>query len=78
MIDPRANSDPSARIGEDVEIGPWTILGPDVEVGDRCSIASHVVLKGCARTWGSCVRETAQRRNRQPAHPGVLRAVGAR
>jgi acyl-[acyl carrier protein]--UDP-N-acetylglucosamine O-acyltransferase len=75
LIDPRAIIDPSARIGEDVEIGPWTIIGPDVEVGDRCSIASHVVLKGRART---CVRETAPQRNRQPAHAGVLRAVRAR
>ena len=46
MIDPRAIVDPSARIGADVEIGPWTIVGADVEIGDGCSIASHVVLKG--------------------------------
>ena len=48
-IDPRAIVDPSARLGEGVEIGPWTVVGPDVEIGDRCVIASHVVLKGPTR-----------------------------
>ncbi len=45
-IDPRAIVDPSARIGENVEIGPWTIIGADVEIGDDCVIASHVVIRG--------------------------------
>lgn len=45
-IDPRAIIDPSATIGDGVEIGPWTIVGPDVVIGDGCRIASHVVLKG--------------------------------
>ena len=45
-IDPRAIIDPSARLGENVEIGPWTIIGADVEIGDGCVIASHVVIKG--------------------------------
>jgi UDP-N-acetylglucosamine acyltransferase len=49
LIDPRAIVDPSARIGADVSIGPWTIIGADVEIGDGCRIASHVVLKGPAR-----------------------------
>ena len=46
MIDPRAIIDPSAVIGADVSIGPWTIVGADVAIGDGCRIASHVVLKG--------------------------------
>ena len=49
MIDPRAIVDPSARIGHDVHIGPWTIVGADVEIGDECRIASHVVLRGPTR-----------------------------
>ncbi len=49
MIDPRAIIDPSAKLGENVEVGPWTIIGPDVEIGDGCVIASHVVLKGPTR-----------------------------
>ena len=46
MIDPRAIVDPSAVLGENVSIGPWTIIGADVEIGDGCAIASHVVVKG--------------------------------
>lgn len=46
MIDPRAIVHPGARIGRDVHIGPWTTVGADVEIGDGCRIASHVVLEG--------------------------------
>lgn len=49
MIDPRAIVDPSARIGKDVHIGPWTIVDAEVEIGDECWIASHVVLRGPLR-----------------------------
>ncbi len=46
MIDPRAIIDPSAKLADNVEVGPWTIIGPDVEIGEGTVIASHVVLKG--------------------------------
>ena len=46
MIDSIAIIDPKAKIGENVSIGPWTVIGPDVESGDNCSIASHVVIRG--------------------------------
>ena len=46
MIDERAVIDPSAKIGDDVSIGPWTVVGPHVTIGDGSRIASHVVLKG--------------------------------
>ena len=49
MIDARAIIDPSARLGADVEVGPWSIIGADVEVGDNCVIGPHVVLKGPTR-----------------------------
>lgn len=46
MIDSRAIVDPSAKLGEGVEVGPWTFIGPEVEVGAGTVIGSHVVLKG--------------------------------
>lgn len=49
MIDPRAIIDPSATLGANVRVGPWTIIGANVEIGDDCDIASHVVLKGPTR-----------------------------
>lgn len=49
MIDPRAIIDPSARLGANVSVGPWTVIGADVEIGDDCVIGPHVVLKGPTR-----------------------------
>ena len=46
MIDSRAIIDPSAKLADNVKVGPWSIIGPDVEIGEGTEIASHVVLKG--------------------------------
>lgn len=46
MIDPRAIIDPSAKLGEGVEVGPWSIIGPDVSIGAGSKIESHVIIKG--------------------------------
>jgi UDP-N-acetylglucosamine acyltransferase len=49
LISPHAIIDSSAQLAEDVEVGPWTIIGPDVVIGAGCRIASHVVIKGPTR-----------------------------
>jgi UDP-N-acetylglucosamine acyltransferase len=46
LIHPSAIIDPSARLADDVEVGPWTLIGPHVEIGEGSKIASHVVVKG--------------------------------
>jgi len=46
VIHPTAIIDDSARIGNNVEIGPYTIVGANVEIGDNCVIGPHVVLRG--------------------------------
>lgn len=46
MIDSRAIVDPSARLAEDVKVGPWTIIGPNVEIGAGTTIAAHCVIQG--------------------------------
>lgn len=46
MIDSRAIVDPSAKLAAGVQVGPWTIIGPDVEIGAGSVIASHCVIKG--------------------------------
>ena len=46
MIDPRAIIDPSAKLADDVEVGPWSFIGPDVEIGAGTVVNSHVVIKG--------------------------------
>ena len=46
MIDSQAIIDPSAKIADDVSVGPWSIIGPGVEIGPGCKIESHVVIRG--------------------------------
>ncbi|MFT7235358.1 MAG: UDP-N-acetylglucosamine acyltransferase [Methylophagaceae bacterium] len=46
MIHETAVIDQSAKIGNGVAIGPYSIIGPNVEIGDACTIASHVVIRG--------------------------------
>lgn len=49
LIHPLAIVDPSARLAEGVEVGPWTLIGPDVEIGPYTRVESHVVIKGPTR-----------------------------
>jgi UDP-N-acetylglucosamine acyltransferase len=38
--------DPGAKIGEDVELGPFTVIGPDVEVGSRTRFMANNYVEG--------------------------------
>lgn len=49
MIHPTAIIDKEAVVAEDVEIGPYTIVGPRVEIASGSVIAPHVVIKGPTR-----------------------------
>lgn len=46
MIHPSAIIDSNAQIAKDCEIGPFSVIGPDVVIGSRCKLASHVVING--------------------------------
>jgi UDP-N-acetylglucosamine acyltransferase len=48
-IHPSAIVDPAARLGEAVEIGPFTWIGGDVEIGARTIVQSHTVIEGAVR-----------------------------
>jgi len=37
--------DPTAHLGRDVSVGPYTIIGPRVTVGDKCTVAAHAVIE---------------------------------
>ncbi len=39
--------DPKARLADDVSVGPYSIVGPDVELGSGCNIENHVTVTGC-------------------------------
>lgn len=49
MIHETAIISPEAQLGKNVKVGPWTYIGPNVEIGDDCDIRSHVVIKGPTR-----------------------------
>ena len=36
----------SAKIGKNVQIGPFCYIGENVDIGDNCVLTSHVVVKG--------------------------------
>jgi len=46
LIHATAIIDESAKIASDVTIGPYTVIGPEVEIEAGCSIGSHVVING--------------------------------
>lgn len=45
-IHPTAIVDPAAQLAADVEIGAFSIIGPNVKMGPGCRVASHVVIEG--------------------------------
>ncbi len=48
-IDPRAIVAPHARLGRDVCIGAYAVVGDHVELGDACVLFPHAVVMGPAR-----------------------------
>ena len=46
MIDSRAVIHEGAKIADNVEIGPYSIIGPEVDLASGCIIKSHVVISG--------------------------------
>lgn len=49
MIHPTALVDPDARIPASCKIGPYCVVGADVEMGENCELVAHVVLEGPTR-----------------------------
>lgn len=41
--------DPKARLACSVSVGPYSVIGGDVELGDDCEVMSHVVIDGRTR-----------------------------
>ncbi|MGZ5050268.1 MAG: acyl-ACP--UDP-N-acetylglucosamine O-acyltransferase [Methylobacter sp.] len=46
MIHPTAIIDSKAELGDNVSVGPYSVIGPDVKIGSGTVIGSHVVIKG--------------------------------
>src|SRR3984957_7296495 len=48
-IDPRAIVSPSARLGQNVRVGAFAVVGDEVELGDGCIVENHAVVRGPSR-----------------------------
>jgi len=48
-IHPTALISPQARLASTVEVGPYCVIGPDVELGEGCRLMNHVSLQGPSR-----------------------------
>ena len=46
MIHKTATIDPKAKISANVQIGPYCVVGPNVEIEDGTKIQSHVCITG--------------------------------
>jgi len=54
-IHPAASVDKGAQLGEDVEIGPYCIVGAQVKLGARTRLQSHVNIEGLTEIGEDCV-----------------------
>jgi UDP-N-acetylglucosamine acyltransferase len=49
LIHPSAQVDRAARLAADVTVGPWSVIGPEVEIEAGTRIGAHVVIHGPTR-----------------------------
>jgi len=49
VIHPQAIVEPGAKLADDVEVGPFCVIGSEVEIEAGCRIDSHVVISGRTR-----------------------------
>lgn len=54
FVHPSSVIEPGARLGENVTIGPFCLVGPEVALGDGVELKSHAVVSG----WTEIGRET--------------------
>jgi len=54
QIHPTAVVHPQAQIGNDCVVGPYSIIGAGVKLGDGCRLHSHVVLDGLTTIGPRC------------------------
>lgn len=45
-VHPTAVVDPASRVHETADIGPFCVIGPDVEIGARSRLLAHVYVEG--------------------------------
>ena len=69
-IHPTAVVDRAARLAEDVEVGPYSLIGPDVTLGAGVRIGPHVVIEGATDLGEGCVVHPFAVLGSAPQHAG--------
>ena len=54
-IHPTAIIDPAAKLGDEVSIGPYCVVGADVRIADGVRLLSHVVVEGRTTVGPNCI-----------------------
>lgn len=49
MVHSTAIIDPSAKVPDSCQVGPYCVIGREVELGEECQLVSHVHLQGPAK-----------------------------
>ncbi len=53
-VHPTAIIEDGAEIGEDVTIGPYSVIGPQVRIGSGCRLHAHVIVDGDTEIGPGC------------------------
>lgn len=53
-IHPTAIVSKEAKIGSDVEVGPYAIIGPDAEIKEKTKIGSYCLIEGNTKVGRNC------------------------
>ncbi|MGZ3277177.1 MAG: acyl-ACP--UDP-N-acetylglucosamine O-acyltransferase [Caulobacteraceae bacterium] len=69
-IHPTAVIHDGAKLGADVEVGPYSIVGADVTLGDGTRLLSHVVIDGMTEIGQGCVIHPFAYLGAPPQHTG--------
>jgi UDP-N-acetylglucosamine acyltransferase len=63
--------DSTARLGNDVEIGPFSVIEHDVEIGDGCRIDAHAVIKSGTKLGAENRVDVGVVLGGRPQHRGI-------
>lgn len=70
IVHPTALVDPAAQLADDVEVGAFSIVGPDVTLGAGVKLMSHVVVEGVTTIGEGCVVHPFANLGGPPQHLG--------
>jgi UDP-N-acetylglucosamine acyltransferase len=69
-VHPTAVIDKKALLADDVEVGPYSVVGPHVQLGARTRIGSHVVIEGYTELGEDCSVHAFAALGDAPQHAG--------